>query len=660
MALTQGIGGALPQAMLLLHDDPLKVLLRDAEDPKLLEPGEIDGRDCYRVQITRPDGASTVWIDKKDYLLRRILLPTEEIRQAINANKPVDRVSLVADFTGAHIDAAVDPKAFAFEVPKDAEIVTFFIPPHTAQLLSKKTPAFQFVDLDGKPVTPESLAGKVAVLDFWATWCGPCKQSMPILEQVYEKYKDNPKVAFYAVSVDQPQVTNEEVAKVMADLKVTIPVLRDPEQTSGLFKFTGIPTTFILGADGIVQDYETGGNPKLAEALPEKIEKLLAGENIFEKPLQEYQEQLKQYAKMVETASADNDAAPNEPIVQERQLPQVKTAERSEPTGMKLTSLWKCNDVKSPGNIMVLGDKTAAPRLAVVENWKSIAEIGPDGKLIALHKLTLADNEVIGSLRSAAGADGKRCTVAFLTTQQRCHVLDENWNLRINYPEDALTKPHSGISDVEIGDLDGDGTLEIYVGYWGEVGVQAVSLEGKRIWANRSISNVIGMAIGAPNEKGHRNLYCTNNSGSLTVLNAAGERQDEITIPDRLLHGIVAADLRGDKNLLWCGMTAPRLGENLAIGLTLEGKETWNYPLPSGVPPQPIELIVPGRLHREGPGQWLLPGPDGSVHILAADGKPLDKFNSGVTLHGLATMDVAGQPALFISSDNGVEAWKVE
>jgi outer membrane protein assembly factor BamB len=107
-------------------------------------------------------------------------------------------------------------------------------------------------------------------------------------------------------------------------------------------------------------------------------------------------------------------------------------------------------------------------------------------------------------------------------------------------------------------------------------------------------------------------------------------------------------------------MAAPKLGDNLAIGLTLDGKELWNYPLPAGVQPQPIEPIIAGRLTRSGASQWILPAPDGSIHVLSADGKPWDKFNAGVTLQGLATVDVAGQPALVIASANGLEAWKVE
>ena len=90
-------------------------------------------------------------------------------------------------------------------------------------------------------------------------------------------------------------------------------------------------------------------------------------------------------------------------------------APRSEPATFKLTPLWKCAEVKSPANILAVNEKNGPARLLVVEGFKSMAEVGLDGKLIAMHKLRLDETEAIGSLRAAAGADGKRYVVAFLT-----------------------------------------------------------------------------------------------------------------------------------------------------------------------------------------------------------------------------------------------------
>lgn len=658
-AWSQGFGGAMPQVLLLFGKDPMENLLSDTEEVAVSEPGEIDGRACYRLRIERPEGVATFWIDQKTFVLRRVFLPTDIIRRELSREGQVESISLVADFVDAQLDGKVAPKAFQFEPPKDAEIVKFFLPP-PIRMLGEKTPDLQFVDLDGKPVTLQSLAGKVVLLDFWATWCGPCRQSLPNLEKIRHRYKDNPKVAFFAVSVDQPETDNKELVKTFEQLKVNIPILRDPKQSAAALQFTGIPALFVIGADGVVQHCEMGGNPQIADVLPAKIDALLAGENVYEKSLREFEEQMETHAKMVEAQFSPKDEAhPDKQTIDEQILPEVKTAPRSDPVRLKLAPLWKCAEVKSPGNILVVRNGDGPVRLMVVEDWKSVAEVGLDGKLIALHKLELGENEIVGSIRTAVGADGKRYFVAFLLSQQRCHVYDENWKLVAHYPEDALGSPHRGIADVELGDLDGDGKLNVYVSYWGLVGVQCASLEGKRLWVNRSLSEVACIAIGGPNAQGNRNLYCTGGAGAIVVLNAKGKRNGEISVRNRFFNWIASADLRGNGRGQWCGMSARKTGDNIAVGFSLSGEELWSYILPAGVPQIPIEPIVPGRVTRDGPGQWLLPGLDGSIHVVSADGVPLDKFNYGAELHGLTTVEIDGRPALVVATAGGLEAWEI-
>ena len=240
-------------------------------------------------------------------MLRRVVQPTAGLRQAMLQQEPVDTVSVVAEFTGAQIDGKVDAKAFQFEVPADAETVKFFIPPAcvTAQaMLSNPAPAFRFFDLDGKPVTSESLAGKVTVLDFWATWCGPCRQSLPELEKVRKQFQANPKVAFYAVSLDQPNVTNDDLRKAFEAMNISMPILRDTERSALAFKFRPIPTTFIIDGKGVVQDFEEGFSPERTQALPAKLEKVLAGGNIYEAALAECRDQVEELRKYAEKTDA--------------------------------------------------------------------------------------------------------------------------------------------------------------------------------------------------------------------------------------------------------------------------------------------------------------------------------------------------------------------
>jgi thiol-disulfide isomerase/thioredoxin len=657
--MTGGIAGGAPQLLLLLEQDPLEPLLRDAEQPVLLEPGEIEGRKCYRVQLKWPYGTAVFWIDQQTYVLQRLILPTDGAREILARLGSVENLSLVADFADARFNGQVDAQAFQFEAPPGAEVVQFLIPPHPAQLLGKKVPAFTFVDLENKLVTPQSLGGKITVLDFWATWCGPCRQSLPNLEKVYQHYKDNEKIAFLAVSVDQPQTENKVLGDTFSQLGVHVPIVRDQEQSMGrLFRVPGIPTTFIVDAQGVVQDFEIGGNPALPAVLPQKLEKLLAGEDIYQKPLEEYQNQLKKEQQRLESIAEAE--ASGRPISEEQEIPRAQVAARSEPQKLRLSPLWKCTELQAPGNILPFVQAGGSARLLVIENWNSVAEVALDGKLIARHPLGLDQREIVTALRAAAGADGKQYFAAFASGQQRLHVFDGNWKKLFSFPEDALQNPHDGIADVEFADLDGNGTPELYVGYWGVVGVQAVSLEGKRVAANRSIANVLRLAVGGPLPQGRRHLFCINDRGSLTAMDEKLQPQGAVTVPDRSLQWIVAAELGGDGRLYWCGLVAPQLGDNVALGLNLDGEELWNYTLPVGVPPQPIERIIPGRLSASPPGQWLLPGPDGSIHVIAADGTLIDRFNYGVPLHGLATAKVDGRPALIVASEKGLEAWRVE
>jgi hypothetical protein len=132
-------------------------------------------------------------------------------------------------------------------------------------------------------------------------------------------------------------------------------------------------------------------------------------------------------------------------------------------------------------------------------------------------------------------------------------------------------------------------------------------------------------------------------------------------VPGRIFQWIVPAKLETNGPLLWCGIDAARPGQNTAVGFTTEGQELWSYPLPPGIHPQPVDQIVPGNVAAdEDAGQWLLPGADGSIHILSADGKFLDKFNYGAALQGLACVRLDGQPVLIVATAEGLRAWKIK
>jgi thiol-disulfide isomerase/thioredoxin len=657
MVLSQGVAGDPPQVMLLLDENSAASLARQGKEPTLLEPAQIDGRDYDRVKLNRRDGVAVFWIDRQTHVLRRLEYPVDDLRRDLASRGHVDHVVLTADFVGAQVNVPVDAKKFMFEVPAGTEQVKFFVQPHPAQLLSKKVPDFKLEGLDKKPISPADLVGKVVVVDFWATWCAPCKMSLPNVQKVYQKYKDNDRVAFLAVSVDQTDVKKEVLLDAMKEMAVTLPICRD---TTGVlatvFKTPDIPAMFIIGPDGIVQDYQRGYDENLASALPQKLDQVLSGKSIYEKGLREYQDELKKLDQAPVMPTDDPKAADT----QVREIPKVEIAQRSDPKTFRLTSLWTCTSLKSPGNILVVSPPGKPQQILVVDNWKSVAELGPDGHVVATHELAIPDKEAVGLLRTGVGADGKRYYAGSANGQQQVHVFDERWKLLFNFPPDALENNHPGIADMQFGDLEGDGKLKLYLGYWGSVGAQAISLdeklEGKRLlWSNRMMEMVLRLAVSASDGKGPRQVLCVNGRGTLVALDSKGDRKSEIAVGNRPILWVVAADLEGSGAMRYCGLTSTDMFPDIAIGFTLEGKELWRYKLPKGVHQQMIEPVVVGRVTHSGPGQWLLPAADGSIHIISADGKLLDRFNYGATLSGLATTQINGRPVVLISSFKGTE-----
>ncbi len=664
--LTGGIAGGPPQPLLLLEKNALQQLLPSGSEAELIEPGQIGQQECYRVRIHRKEGQQILWVDKKHYLLRRIEYPTEHLAIQFAGEGKLDQIALVADFHSATFNPPEDPKAFLFEMPSDAKVVKYFIPPDPrglpdpAKLLNNPVPDFKFTDLSGKPITAKDLAGKVVYLDFWGPQCMPCRQMLPLLEKVFQKYKDNPNVVFLAVSVAPPGVENKELEQIFAELKVSLPIVRDlAGQASRMFMIPGIPASFLIGKDGRVQDYQLGLLPNLDAELPEKIEKLLASQDIYHQAQAQFQERVRQYELALQRAMAGE--PPEHVFNEEQEISPVKIQPKSEPSTFRLQLLWKSQEATQPGNILLVDRPDGLLRILVVDGFKRVREFSPDGKLINTYDLGLSPPEVITFLITGAGGDGKRLFAALAVGQQRVHVFNEQFQELFRFPPDALQNPHPGIYDALLADLNADGQLELYVSYWGSVGVQQVDLGKKdRRWGFRQIENVARLALGPPDAQGKPLLWCSHSGGGLTALDFDGQRQKELLLPHRALFAAFAADLTADGQPEWCGIHFASIDQMVMVGFDLTGKELWNYPLPKGRHEHPIEPVFVGQFLPNQPKHWIFPGPDGSIHLVGADGRRIDMFHYGEALCGLAAGLLQGQPILIVSTPKAIEAWRIE
>ncbi len=111
-------------------------------------------------------------------------------------------------------------------------------------------PDFTLPSLVGNPVRLSNYRGKVVFLNFWATWCPPCREEMPSMESLYQRLKGRD-FEMLAVSIDTKGV--DLVQSFVATYALTFPVLLDPnKKIYRLYGLTGVPETFIIGKNGVI------------------------------------------------------------------------------------------------------------------------------------------------------------------------------------------------------------------------------------------------------------------------------------------------------------------------------------------------------------------------------------------------------------------------
>jgi len=129
--------------------------------------------------------------------------------------------------------------------------------------------------VDGVPLPPNALRGKVVILDFWASWCGPCVRIMPQLQRFYNRYQRHPKVVFLAINNSE---TPEEAMAFLQRLNIRYPTYFDnTRHTSAHFRVVGLPTTVILSTKGEIAFIHRGFNPNddVVALLTREVEALL-------------------------------------------------------------------------------------------------------------------------------------------------------------------------------------------------------------------------------------------------------------------------------------------------------------------------------------------------------------------------------------------------
>ena len=256
-------------------------------EPLQLEPAgtvTIDDLECDLVKVVREIEIGVVGggEDPAETTMQRI--PLAEVLAFARADGLPRRVSLgvpmgegepgganpsgpVVTISALKVNPKLDDAQFAFTPPEGYAKVEPKLPKFAkvemdeapAEQLNVKAgdaaPDFKLTGLDGKEVSLASLKGKVVLLDFWATWCGPCKAAMPTIQKLHDEYASKGAVI---LGVNTWEQKADAAKDYMASKKFTYGCLLKGDDLAAAYGIKGIPTLVVIGKDGKVVEIEVG------------------------------------------------------------------------------------------------------------------------------------------------------------------------------------------------------------------------------------------------------------------------------------------------------------------------------------------------------------------------------------------------------------------
>ncbi|HKQ59111.1 MAG TPA: redoxin domain-containing protein [Candidatus Eisenbacteria bacterium] len=231
----------------------------------------VDGvkRECMVIDVTYAPNPkvnvsaepSTFWIDKQT----RLVLHQRSI---LRADAPEFGGKVEQEENIVMVRASIDPKLPAslwkFEPPANAKLVKEFMQDRDAMAsVFTGKPAIEFTlnDLKGQPHSLKDFRGKTVLLDFWATWCGPCRITMPQVAKIHEQYKAKG-VEVMSINIGE---TAEKAGEYMTKNGYAFTTLLDQDRgVATQYQVNGIPTLVVINPKGEVSDYLVGARDEAA------------------------------------------------------------------------------------------------------------------------------------------------------------------------------------------------------------------------------------------------------------------------------------------------------------------------------------------------------------------------------------------------------------
>jgi peroxiredoxin len=261
-----------------LMADPYQALVGGATSVKMINKEPVNGIECTHLRVDRRPYPIDLWFRTGDQpVLIQVIPDTTLLQERLAKRMGEVKITMAVTYSHWEINPTVPVEAFTFVPPEGAEEKTSFMdmmkPKDPKELIGKPTPLFTADLLEGGNFNLAEHKGKnIVVLDFWATWCGPCVYALPILLEVTTQYKDKG-VVFMAVN-EGDEAETIRAFQTKKDLK--FPVAMDLKGEHGSkFYVGGIPQTVIINKEGVVSNVHVGMGLDLKTTISQELDMLL-------------------------------------------------------------------------------------------------------------------------------------------------------------------------------------------------------------------------------------------------------------------------------------------------------------------------------------------------------------------------------------------------
>jgi peroxiredoxin len=465
----------------LVSTDPYAMLMTRVKTSTYAGKEPLDGGTTHHLLFTQDQFDWEIWIAADgDPLIRKVVM---DMTKSLAGNPTAaqfkgQKLEMTQTFKGWKVDAAPRVDAFVFQPPAGSSKVDSLMeafggggggnaePP--SPLVGKPAPAVALKRLDeGEFRLADHRNKDVVMLDFWATWCGPCVTELPILSEVANAYKDKG-VAFFAINLRE---TPAQIKKFQEDKKLKFNVALDPEGKTGIdYGANAIPMLVLVDKSGVVRSVHVGYNPSIKTTLSKELDALVAGKDIPKNDVP---------AAAVATAKA----------------PALKAE--------GLERLWSAN-----GAYTGVATDAKGVTIYALERGGKCYVLDSRGKTTRSFAMGGAANGALRVARRAGGGDG---LLAFrMWGPSVLAVMEDGTQI---WEETG----GQGVDDVWPADLDGDGNDEAIVGYNGGTGLHVFSLEGKRLWSRTDMGNVWHVTAGDLDGDGKPEVITTSAQGKVKL-----------------------------------------------------------------------------------------------------------------------------------------------